>query len=140
MRFSRWFVLLLVVAAVVAGCASGGDLPPQISPREAQSRLQNDEDAILLDVRTVEEWANDGRSPAAVLIPLDELQARAPAELDPEATIMVICRSGNRSRTAADLLRQMGYRHVTEVEGGMRNWVAQGLPLECDVALCGLQG
>ncbi len=147
MRVSRWLVpALLILLVVVVGCTpasapagNNGDLPRTISPQDAQSRLQNDENVVLLDVRTPGEWANDGRSPDAILIPLDELESRAQSELNPDDTIIVICRSGNRSQIAAEQLRQMGFSHVTEVEGGMRNWVAQGLPIECDVATCGLQ-
>ncbi len=132
MRLSRW-VLMLLVLLIAAACTSAGNaLPSLVSPREAQTRLESQENVILLDVRTPQEWATDGHAPQAVLIPLDELQARAAAELDESATILVICRSGNRSRPAADLLRQMGFSRVAEVEGGMRNWAAQGLEVVYD--------
>ena len=149
----RWLLpvllLSLTLIVVVAGCApaapvatpdtASATLPALLSPQDAQSRLQADpEHTVLLDVRTNEEWANDGRAAEAVLIPLDQLPARAESELNKDATILVVCRSGNRSQTAAAQLRQMGFTHVSEVQGGMRNWVAAGLPIECDVATCGL--
>jgi len=142
MRTIRWiFPALLALAAIAAGCSPAtpqtADLPRLISPQDAAARLAEDENAVLLDVRTPEEWATDGRSPDAILIPLQELEARLD-ELDRNGTIMVICRSGNRSRPAAELLRQAGFSRVTEVEGGMRNWAGQGLPVECDVAVCAL--
>ena len=129
----------------MAGCApaapqaTSATLPALLSPQDAQSRLQADPDhTVLVDVRTNEEWANDGRAAEAVLIPLDQLPARAESELSKDDTILVVCRSGNRSQTAAAQLRQMGFTHVSEVQGGMRNWVSAGLPIECDVATCGL--
>lgn len=132
MRVSRWALMLLVLLIAAACTPAGGALPSVVSPREAQTRLESQENVVLLDVRTPQEWVTDGHAPQAVLIPLDELQARATAELDEAATILVICRSGNRSRPAADLLRQMGFSHVAEVEGGMRNWAAQGLEVVYD--------
>jgi len=145
MRFSRWFIVAAVLVMALASCApaaqqstTAGDLPALVSPQDAQSRLQADpENTVLLDVRTNEEWANDGRAAGATLIPLDQLSARA-NELSQDDTILVVCRSGNRSQTAAQMLRDLGFTHVSEVEGGMRNWVAAGLPIECDVATCGL--
>ncbi|NPV68024.1 MAG: rhodanese-like domain-containing protein [Anaerolineae bacterium] len=142
MRTIRWFFpALLVLIAVAAGCGSAApqsaDLPRLISPQDAAARLAADEHTVLLDVRTPEEWANDGRSPDAILIPLQELEVRV-NELNKNDTIIVICRSGNRSQPAAEFLRQQGFSRVTEVEGGMRAWASQGLPIECDVATCAL--
>ena len=148
-RLPRWLVpallLSLVLVAVVAGCApaaqntASATLPALLSPQDAQSRLQADpEHTVLVDVRTNDEWTNDGRAANAVLIPLDQLASRANSELNKEDTIIVVCRSGNRSQTGAAQLRQMGFQNVSEVQGGMRNWVAAGLPIVCDVATCGL--
>lgn len=143
---TRWLLpallLTLTLIALAAGCApavpAASDLPALVSPQDAQSRLQSAPDTtVLLDVRTNEEWANDGRAAGATLIPLDQLSARV-GELSKDDTIIVVCRSGNRSQTAAEYLRSAGFTHVSEVEGGMRNWVAAGLPIECDVATCGL--
>ncbi len=141
MRTIRWILpALLALLAIAAACSPApqtADFPRLISPQEAAERLAEDENAILLDVRTPEEWANDGHSPDAILIPLQELEARV-NELDKNDTILVICRSGNRSQPAAEFLRQQGFPRVTEVEGGMRAWARQGLPVVCDVAVCGL--
>jgi phage shock protein E len=139
MRLSRWMILgLLLLTVVLAGCGSKGEeLPALIGPQDAQSRIDSGDSVVLLDVRTPEEFTQDGRSPDAILIPLDELEARVD-ELDKDDTIVVICRSGNRSQAAADILRDSGFDHVTEVEGGMRNWIAQGLEYECDTVTCGL--
>lgn len=134
MHVSRWIALLLVLL-IAAGCApapAAASLPSSVSPRDAAQRLESEETAVLLDVRTPEEWVTDGHAPGAVLIPLDELESRAAAELDESAAILVICRSGNRSQAAAQWLRQIGFSRVAEVEGGMRNWASQGLDVVYD--------
>ncbi len=129
-RFPLILLGMLVILLAVASCApAAAEARTVITPQEAQSRLQNDGHAVLLDVRTPQEWQNDGHAPGAILIPGTELAARL-NELNRDDAIMVICRSGNRSQAAAALLRQSGFRNVVEVDGGMRRWAADGLPVE----------
>jgi rhodanese-related sulfurtransferase len=142
MRVFRWMIPVLVLMVALAACAPAAEneaitLPEMISPVDAQSQLDEDDSVVLLDVRTQQEWDEDGHSPDATLIPLDQLQSRL-GELDADEPIMVICRSGNRSAAAVDFLRQNGFSNVADVEGGMRNWAAAGLDVECSVATCGL--
>ncbi|MBN2472040.1 MAG: rhodanese-like domain-containing protein [Anaerolineae bacterium] len=136
----RWLVLgLVLVTVIAAGCAPATQqaeaLPAVISPQDAVSMLAEDDNVVLLDVRTQQEWDIDGHSPDATLIPLDQLGRRV-NELEKDDTIVVVCRSGNRSQTAAEFLRAQGFSRVTEVQAGMQNWAAQGLPLECAVEVC----
>ena len=77
-------------------------------------------DIQIVDVREPNEWAA-GHLPEAVLIPLGELGPRA-GELDPARPVVVVCRSGNRSATAADLLIRSGFRDVKNLAGGMVAW------------------
>jgi rhodanese-related sulfurtransferase len=85
-------------------------------------------DAVLLDVREPYEW-QAGHAPRAVHLPLSALAAGAGL---PEAAqarpLIVICRSGNRSRQAAELLAARGAVAV-DVIGGMRDWAVVGLPV-----------
>ncbi len=138
----HWLVLgLVLITVIAAGCAPAAPqaeaLPALLSPQDAASMLAEDENVVLLDVRTQQEWDIDGHSPDAMLIPLDQLGQRV-SELDKSDTILVICRSGNRSQTAAEFLRAQGFTRVSEVEAGMRNWAAQGLPVECAAETCAL--
>lgn len=92
--------------------------------------LANAEEAnyLILDVRQPNEF-DAGHVAESVLIPLGELQARA-AELPLDAPIYVICRSGNRSRQASELLVQLGFNDVRNVEGGVLAWHAAGYELQ----------
>ncbi len=65
----------------------------------------------------------------AALIPLGDLESRA-AELAADSPIYVICRSGNRSRTASDILIGLGFAQVYNVDGGVTAWLEAGLPME----------
>jgi rhodanese-related sulfurtransferase len=85
--------------------------------------------AMLLDVRTPEEWTA-GHAGEAVWIPMDQVEARQ-GELPGDGEIMVICRSGQRSGVVATALRGAGY-DATNVAGGMVDWDASGLPVVTD--------
>jgi rhodanese-related sulfurtransferase len=63
-----------------------------------------------------------------VLIPLDELKSRL-AEVPVDQDVLIICRSGNRSGQARDLLRAAGLKRTTSISGGINAWVAKGLPV-----------
>ena len=80
-----------------------------------------------MDVRTVEEW-NQGHVDGAVLIPLDQLGARV-NEVPKDQDVLIICRSGNRSGQARDLLRGQGFDRTTSISGGINAWIAKGLPV-----------
>ncbi|MEV0123270.1 rhodanese-like domain-containing protein [Streptomyces sp. NPDC050703] len=99
---------------------------PRVTVDEARSRTSGDRpDAVLLDVREKPEWSS-GHAPGAVHVPLTELVAGAalPAEAQGRP-LVVICRSGRRSRQAATLLAERGVQAV-DVEGGMSAWAAAG--------------
>ncbi|GGI94687.1 sulfurtransferase [Streptomyces brasiliensis] len=85
-------------------------------------------DAVLLDVREPNEW-QAGHAPHAVHLSLSALAAGAGLPEEAWARpLVVICRSGHRSRHAAELLVARGADAV-DVIGGMRNWSAAGLPV-----------
>ncbi|GFH34569.1 rhodanese-like domain-containing protein [Streptomyces pacificus] len=103
--------------------------PPRVTVDTALRRTSGDRPgAVLLDVREQPEW-DDGHAPDAVHLPLSRLLAgRA---LPPGAagrTLLVICRSGRRSREAAEVLARRGAR-AADVEGGMIAWAAAGHPV-----------
>ncbi len=75
--------------------------------------------ALLLDVRDPAEW-HAGRTPTAVHLPLSHLHHQLP-RLDPRRPVLVICRTGARSRQAVAALRAAGIA-AHSIEGGMRAW------------------
>ncbi len=84
--------------------------------------------AFILDVREPDEWAQ-GHIPKATLIPLGQLANRV-GELPEGQEIVVVCRSGNRSRQGSEILMQAGFSQVESMSGGMNAWVAAGYPIE----------
>lgn len=92
-----------------------------ITPQEAHDMMGKQEKFILLDVRTEEEFA-ESHIENALLIPYDEIEAKAATELpEKDAVILVYCRSGRRSAIAAESLAKMGYTNVYDF-GGINDW------------------
>lgn len=120
----------------------GRSVPGRVTVREAAARTGHGSaeagaghgsaeagaDAVLLDVREAHEW-RAGHAPRAVHLPLPALAAGAGLPADAQARpLVVICRSGNRSRQAAELLAARGAEAV-DVIGGMGEWAGAGLPV-----------
>ncbi|MET8127814.1 rhodanese-like domain-containing protein [Streptomyces sp. NPDC005065] len=85
--------------------------------------------AVLLDVREADEY-QAGHAPGALHVPLSRLATGADVPGSPNGrSLMLICRSGNRSQDAVRLLADRGVEAV-DVTGGMRDWAEQGLPVQ----------
>lgn len=92
-----------------------------ISPKDAVDVIKGDSEAVLIDVRTPEEF-RVVRIPGSVLIPDYEIQDKiADVVPDKDTTVIIYCRSGNRSRSAANKLIDMGYTKVFDL-GGIIDW------------------
>lgn len=94
----------------------------QLSQQEAYERLRQDKSIPLVDVRSVEEFIEDGHVEGSVNLPIDDLVELFPQTFkDKEATIYVICYSGARAASAVNYLRNVGYKKVFNV-GGVATW------------------
>jgi sulfur dioxygenase len=87
---------------------------------------------VIVDVREPDEYTGElGHIQGSILIPLKDLTARADElSAHKERHIIVVCRAGVRSTTAAAILTGLGYEHVTNLKGGMLDWNQQQLPVE----------
>ncbi len=93
----------------------------KLTAEEAKAMMDGSEDIIVVDVRTQEEY-DEGHIPNSVLIPNETITQTPPEQLpDKDATILIYCRSGNRSRQAAENLLAMGYTNIYDF-GGIRDW------------------
>jgi rhodanese-related sulfurtransferase len=99
----------------------------QADVKEVADALPKD-GGVLVDVREPHEWRS-GHAPAAKHIPLQQLPAQL-SSLPKDAPIYLICRSGNRSHTAAAFLQRNGFERPVNVRGGMIAWQRAGLPIE----------
>lgn len=118
-------LLILLSLLVLSGC--GQTTPKQeavylnITAQEAKTLMDTEEGYIILDVRTQEEF-DEGHIPGAVLLPDYEVEEKAQKILkDPDQLILVYCRSGRRSKLAAEILVELGYTNIREF-GGIIDW------------------
>lgn len=120
---------LPLTAALMALTMTGSALAGTVTPAEVAQRIKDAKTApVVVDVRTAEEFAG-GHVPGAKNIPVKELEARL-AEVPKDRPVVVYCRSGGRAKLADGLLRERGYRNVSEMEGSMMAWEAAQLPIE----------
>lgn len=117
-------ILLLVALLLLAGC--GKEVKTEvnyvnITAQEAKELMDREEGYVILDVRTEEEYAQ-GHIPGAILIPDNEIEEKAEEILnDKDQMILVYCRSGRRSKNAAQTLLELGYTDIREF-GGIIDW------------------
>lgn len=132
-------VLLLALSCLLAGCGreavpAGGQAAEQasaeglsyrqIDQETAKRMMRSDDGHVVVDVRRGDEYAQ-GHIPGAILIPNEEIGTEPPEELpDMDQVILIYCRSGNRSKQAAEKLAGMGYTNVYEF-GGILDWTGE---------------
>ncbi|MDD3191535.1 MAG: rhodanese-like domain-containing protein [Bacilli bacterium] len=110
-------LLLFLGLLFLVGCTSAGGI---ITPADAKAMLDADE-AILIDVRTLEEFETE-RIPGAILVSLADIEAGKLSKMaDKNETYIIYCRSGNRSAQAVQILKEEGYKHLYDL-GGIINW------------------
>jgi len=93
-------------------------------------RLMNDKTTVVVDVREPKEYA-EGHMPHTINIPLAKLAERS-GELEKakEHPVVVVCRSGNRSKKGAVILAKNGFKELYSLNGGVMDWQKDNLPLE----------
>ena len=124
----KGLIFMLIISLSLFGfCACGGENKTptpqyeQISPEKAKELMDTEKDYVILDARTQEEF-NEGHIEGAIMIPEYEVSNRAEQELpDKDQLILVYCRSGRRSKIAAQALADLGYTNVKEF-GGIIDW------------------
>ena len=99
---------------------------PVVSVHEADERRHGESEALLVDVRELNEYV-ELRVEGTVLMPVSQFAARF-EELPRDRPLLMLCRSGARSGRATAFLLQQGFSDVRNVEGGMIAWKNAGLP------------
>ena len=121
----RVIPVLLAVLLCLTGCTAEEKMAyRQISQEEAKSMMTRDDGYIIVDVRRQDEY-DSGHIPGAILIPNESIGTEQPEQLpDKDQIILVYCRSGRRSKEAAQKLANMGYTNVYEF-GGIIDWTGE---------------
>jgi len=118
---------IFITALLLVGCAAPAEQEVsyrQITMDEAVAIMEEEKNYIILDVRTVAEF-NEKHIPGAINIPNETIATDTIPELpDKEQLILVYCRSGNRSKQAAEKLVKLGYTNIVEF-GGINDWTGE---------------
>lgn len=126
MMMKKWSLLILGLLLLLTACSSPTKNNQEmvflnITAEEARKLMDSEKDSIILDVRSREEY-DQGHIPGAILIPDTEIEAKAADLLpDKDQLILVYCRSGRRSKLAAQSLADLGYTNIREF-GGILDW------------------
>ena len=134
-KLKMWIVAptALLILLFIGGCSLRGQVLDgdgmvnsykQISQEEAAQMMEEDDGHVIVDVRTQEEY-DEGHIPGAICIPNEEITDTKPELLpDVDQVILIYCRSGRRSKEAAEKLFNMGYTHIYEF-GGIIDWTGE---------------
>jgi len=123
------FFRTILTFAMAAFCALAFASPfNAVNVEHAQAMFR--QGALLLDVREPHEY-NEVHAPGSLLVPLAQLKARTHEfRAFENKPVILICRSGQRSAVAAEMLAQQGFKYVHNVQGGIIAWEKAGLPVE----------
>ena len=116
----------LMALLLLAGCGAQSEESTyrQVNAEEAAAMMEEESSYIILDVRTAQEYS-EKHIPGAINIPNETIGTEDIPELpDKEQLILVYCRSGNRSKQAAEKLVKLGYTNIVEF-GGINDWTGE---------------
>ena len=119
-------IFLLLAVMLLTACGQDkendqGAVYMNITAEEAKSIMNSEKGYVILDVRTQEEY-DEGHIPGAIVIPHEEIEEKAEDVLtDKDQLLLVYCRSGRRSKIAAEALVELGYTNIKEF-GGILDW------------------
>lgn len=129
-RMKRIILLSVLLLALLCGCAPQNEgeeekmTYTQITVNKAIEMMESESNYIILDVRTFEEY-NERHIPGAICVPNESIGTEPIEELpQKDQLILVYCRSGRRSKEAAEKLAAMGYSNIYEF-GGILDWTGE---------------
>ncbi len=118
MKTVKYLYLFVVLVGLITACSTSSRSCNNCAT-DSNTVLPKSGKTIIVDVRTVDEWNNDGHADCSVNYPLDEL-SRKIETLKAYDKVIVVCRSGNRAKAAKELLEQSGIKEV-ENKGAWQN-------------------
>lgn len=131
--------LILVLLLASAPLLTAADELVDLSPAQLQKIRKNN--ALVIDIRTEQEWQSTGIIPGSRMLQFFDAQGQADPRQwleqmqklrrSPEQPIVLVCRSGNRSRMVGDFLtRQAGMKNIYHLQNGLKSWLQQGKATE----------
>lgn len=124
--------LLAACGAPAAPVATDNELDlstlPEVIDAQTVAAIKDRDDVLLIDVREPFEY-DEGHIPGITLIPMNSVPSRL-SEIPTDKTVVLACRSGNRSGQVFQYLKAQGFTNIHNLEGGIVAWQGAGLPVE----------
>ncbi|MBW2249424.1 MAG: rhodanese-like domain-containing protein [Deltaproteobacteria bacterium] len=124
--------LLLILFLVQTLSVAGEGILKTISPKEASDLIvkhKNNPDFIILDVRTPREFKSGHIEKAILLDYYSKMYTEELKRLDKTKTYLIYCRSGNRTGKTLNLIKDMGFSRVYNMDKGIKGWRSKGFPV-----------
>lgn len=124
-----FFFFGLITLLLFVGCKDNAttEIITLVSPQEVYDAVYNSDEVQLVDVRTKEEFVGGHIGKAQNVCVTDEDFKQKAAKLNKEKPVYVYCKGGGRSARAAEILKEMGFKEIYDMQGGIVNWESQGL-------------
>ena len=123
-------LFMLIVFVLTNSCGQENKNIQVIKPAKFEAIMKSDPNAVLLDVRTREEYKSGTIAKSVNIDFYADDFAKQIAKLDKDKTYLVYCRSGKRSNKTAGMMIEQGFKNVFDLDGGIISWKAAELPVE----------
>lgn len=126
---NKIWLFLIMLSSIINACKVQQFISPTETVSIEQAFAMAEKNVLMIDVRETDEVMEQGYNVKKIInVPLSEMESRL-SEIPKDQQIILACRSGNRSAQAYGLLKQNGYKNLTNMEGGMLAWEENGLPI-----------
>ena len=123
-------MVFLPAILLLWGCSQMMVIPPSIEPAAAWNMIKantSNPDLVIIDVRTEEEYLRE-HIPRSINLNVQSPSFRRDIDsLDRNKTYILYCRAANRSATARNIMKEAGFKNVTDISGGINAWMKAGL-------------
>ena len=125
-----YLVAAFGIAAFTAAASVAADKIADVNPAKALDIIKNNKNVMIIDVRTPGEY-NEGHFEGAINLDYNGgVFKEKISGYDKNNAYVLFCRSGRRSKAALDIMKELGFKEVYNIEGGMLKWNEEKLPLK----------
>ena len=128
--FRKIVLLAMITCTQISIYAQTTPVNENLEPKDFQQKLKSTKSGVLVDVRTPEEVQQGIIKGAVNLDYRSEDFKKQLSKLDKEKTYFLYCAAGGRGSKAADMMEELGFKRVYNLDGGLTAWQEEGLPVE----------
>jgi len=128
--YRKIILLAMITCAHVILYAQTSQVNENLEPKDFQQKLKSTKNAVLVDVRTPEEVQQGVIKGAVNLDYRSENFKQQVSKLDKDKSYFLYCAAGGRGSKAADMMEELGFKRVYNLDGGLTAWQEEGLPVE----------